>query len=71
MNPEYIPCCIINLTGRILTMVLCTFDCLLQLVDFRFSKKLTGDRTFTICGIADSLAPEIVLGKGHGFASDW
>ncbi|ONK80591.1 uncharacterized protein A4U43_C01F19540 [Asparagus officinalis] len=42
-----------------------------QLVDFRFGEKLTEDRTFTICGIADSLAPEIVLGKGHGFASDW
>lgn len=42
-----------------------------QLVDFRFGKKLTGERTYTICGIADSLAPEIVLGKGHGFASDW
>lgn len=43
----------------------------LQLVDFRFGKKLDGERTFTICGIADSLAPEIVLGKGHGFAADW
>lgn len=43
----------------------------LQLVDFRFGKKLISERTFTICGIADSLAPEIVLGKGHGFAVDW
>lgn len=43
----------------------------LQLVDFRFGKRLVGERTFTICGIADSLAPEIVLGKGHGFAVDW
>ncbi|XP_020574848.1 protein phosphatase 2C and cyclic nucleotide-binding/kinase domain-containing protein [Phalaenopsis equestris] len=43
----------------------------LQLIDFRFSKKLGGERTFTICGIADSLAPEIILGKGHGFAADW
>eukprot|EP00257_Ricinus_communis_P014156 XP_015571762.1 protein phosphatase 2C and cyclic nucleotide-binding/kinase domain-containing protein isoform X2 [Ricinus communis] len=43
----------------------------LQLVDFRFGKKLSGDRTFTICGMADSLAPEIIQGKGHGFPADW
>ncbi|CAL9121031.1 unnamed protein product [Musa acuminata var. zebrina] len=43
----------------------------LQLVDFRFSKKLAGERTFTICGNADYLAPEIILGRGHGFAADW
>uniref|UniRef100_A0A0D9VEU9 protein-serine/threonine phosphatase n=1 Tax=Leersia perrieri TaxID=77586 RepID=A0A0D9VEU9_9ORYZ len=43
----------------------------LQLVDFRFAKKLEGERTYTVCGIADSLAPEIVLGRGHGFSADW
>lgn len=43
----------------------------LQLVDFRFGKKLSSERTFTICGMADSLAPEIVQGKGHGLAVDW
>ncbi|KAL1566860.1 cGMP-dependent protein kinase [Salvia divinorum] len=46
----------------------------IQLVDFRFGKKLSGEcseRTFTICGIADSLAPEIIQGKGHGFLADW
>ncbi|XP_058114463.1 protein phosphatase 2C and cyclic nucleotide-binding/kinase domain-containing protein isoform X1 [Magnolia sinica] len=43
----------------------------LQLVDFRFGKKLSSERTFTICGMADSLAPEIVQGKGHGLAADW
>lgn len=42
-----------------------------QLVDFRFGKKLFGERTFTLCGMADSLAPEIVQGKGHGLAADW
>lgn len=43
-------------------------------MDFRFGKKLSGvsnERTFTICGMTDSLAPEIVQGKGHGFAVDW
>ncbi|NP_001312929.1 protein phosphatase 2C and cyclic nucleotide-binding/kinase domain-containing protein-like [Nicotiana tabacum] len=46
----------------------------IQLVEFRFSKKIPSEldeRTFTICGMADSLAPEIVQGKGHGFAADW
>ncbi|KAK9269484.1 hypothetical protein L1049_001259 [Liquidambar formosana] len=43
----------------------------LQLVDFRFGKKLSGERTYTICGMADSLAPEIVQGKGHGLPADW
>ncbi|KAI4347089.1 hypothetical protein L6164_007938 [Bauhinia variegata] len=43
----------------------------IQLVDFRFGKQLSGERTFTICGMADSLAPEIILGKGHGFPADW
>ncbi|XP_050216601.1 protein phosphatase 2C and cyclic nucleotide-binding/kinase domain-containing protein [Mercurialis annua] len=43
----------------------------LQLVDFRFGKLLSGERTFTICGMADSLAPEIIQGKGHGFPADW
>ncbi|KAL6974435.1 cGMP-dependent protein kinase [Sarracenia purpurea var. burkii] len=43
----------------------------LQFVDFRFGKKLSGERTFTICGMADSLAPEIVQGKGHGLPADW
>ncbi|KAL8498286.1 hypothetical protein ACS0TY_021566 [Phlomoides rotata] len=46
----------------------------IQLVDFRFGKKLSGDygeRAYTICGMADSLAPEIIQGKGHGFPADW
>jgi serine/threonine protein kinase len=43
----------------------------LQLVDFRFGKNLDDQRTFTICGMADSSSPEIVQGKGHGFPADW
>ncbi|WOL02195.1 protein phosphatase 2C and cyclic nucleotide-binding/kinase domain-containing protein isoform X2 [Canna indica] len=43
----------------------------LLFVDFRFSKTLAGERTFTICGNSDYLAPEIILGRGHGFAADW
>ncbi|XP_039123788.1 protein phosphatase 2C and cyclic nucleotide-binding/kinase domain-containing protein [Dioscorea cayenensis subsp. rotundata] len=43
----------------------------LQIIDFRFAKKLNSERAFTIRGMADSLAPEVVQGKGHGFAADW
>ncbi|XP_051148870.1 protein phosphatase 2C and cyclic nucleotide-binding/kinase domain-containing protein [Andrographis paniculata] len=46
----------------------------IQLVDFRFGKQLSRDyseRTYTICGMADSLAPEIIQGKGYGFPVEW
>ncbi|EYU30730.1 hypothetical protein ABFS82_11G051800 [Erythranthe guttata] len=46
----------------------------IQLVDFRFGKELSGDsfeRAYTVCGMADSLAPEVIQGKGHGFPADW
>ncbi|XP_022961292.1 protein phosphatase 2C and cyclic nucleotide-binding/kinase domain-containing protein-like isoform X1 [Cucurbita moschata] len=43
----------------------------IQLVDFRYGKRTSGERTYTICGAADFLAPEIVQGNGHGFAADW
>ncbi|KAG0576965.1 hypothetical protein KC19_5G121600 [Ceratodon purpureus] len=43
----------------------------LQLIDFRFAKQMNDERTFTVCGMADFLAPEIVQGRGHGLASDW
>lgn len=52
-------------------LIILKYVSLLQLVDFRFGKKLSDERTFTVCGMADSLAPEIVLGKGHGFPADW
>ena len=42
------------------------FFCILYLVDFRFGKKLSSERTFTIYGMADSSASKIVQGKGHG-----
>ncbi|KAF9615321.1 hypothetical protein IFM89_022737 [Coptis chinensis] len=48
----------------------CSFS-RLRLVDFRFGKKLSGERTFTICGMTDSLGPEIIQGKGHTYAADW
>ena len=42
----------------------------LKLVDFGFAKVLT-DRTWTLCGTPEYLAPEIILNKGHGFGADW
>jgi len=47
----------------------------LKLTDFGLSKKgifdLERDKAFTICGTAEYLAPEIILGQGHGVAADW
>lgn len=42
-----------------------------QLVDFRFAKRLEEGRTFTICGMADFLAPEVIQGQGHDQGADW
>ncbi|XP_022929938.1 protein phosphatase 2C and cyclic nucleotide-binding/kinase domain-containing protein-like [Cucurbita moschata] len=43
----------------------------IQLVDFRFGKRTLGERTYTMSGREEFLAPEIVQGNGHGFAADW
>jgi cGMP-dependent protein kinase 2 len=32
---------------------------------------MSNERTFTICGMADFLAPEIIKGQGHSLAADW
>jgi len=45
-------------------------DGYLKLVDFGFAKILQ-DRTWTLCGTPEYLAPEIILNKGHGFGADW
>ena len=42
----------------------------LKLIDFGFAKVCEG-RTFTVCGIPEYLAPEILLNIGHGKEADW
>jgi len=42
----------------------------LKMVDFGFAKVVT-DRTWTLCGTPEYLAPEIILNKGHAFGADW
>lgn len=44
----------------------------LKLSDFGFIKLLeNNDRTYTICGTPEYLAPEIITNKGHGKPVDW
>lgn len=42
----------------------------IKLGDFGFAK-VVKDRTFTICGTPDYIAPEVLTQKGHNYAVDW
>lgn len=42
----------------------------LKLADFGFAKRVV-DKTWTMCGTPDYLAPEIITGRGHDTAVDW
>jgi len=42
----------------------------LKVADFGFAKKIE-DRTWTVCGTPEYLAPEIILSRGYGKAVDW
>jgi len=42
----------------------------LKLVDFGFAK-IINDRTWTLCGTPEYLAPEIISNRGHNWGADW
>lgn len=42
----------------------------MRITDFGFAKKIE-DRSYTLCGTPEYLAPEIILGQGHHQGVDW
>jgi len=45
-------------------------DGYVKLVDFGFAKVIE-DRTYTLCGTPEYLAPEVISNKGHNVGVDW
>jgi len=46
-------------------------DGFIKLTDFGLAKKTYGEKTWTVCGTPDYLAPEIILNEGHDHAVDY
>ncbi len=42
----------------------------LKITDFGFAKKIV-DRSFTLCGTPEYLAPEVIMSCGHNHGVDW
>lgn len=50
--------------------ILCTGY--LKICDFGFACKIPlGQKTYTLCGTVEYLAPELLIGKGHNRGVDW
>lgn len=42
----------------------------LKITDFGFAKKIE-EKTYTLCGTPEYLAPEIIMSVGHNLGVDW
>lgn len=42
----------------------------LKITDFGFAKQIV-DKSYTLCGTPEYLAPEIIMGQGHNLGVDW
>lgn len=42
----------------------------MKITDFGFAKQIN-DKTFTLCGTPEYLAPEIIMSVGHNHGVDW
>jgi serine/threonine protein kinase len=52
--------------------VMMNFEGHIRLIDFGTAKELRhGERTYTVCGSPQYLAPEVILAEGHNAAADW
>jgi len=43
----------------------------LKFIDFGFAKAVDNNKTYTLCGTPEYLAPEMLLNQGHSKPVDW